>query len=86
VWFNPGDNRYYLAESARQNLGVIDAGTLTGFEVESGIGAHSVAADQTTNHIFVPMNALDPACGGTFGCIAVYTSVNLENKGKSRAF
>jgi DNA-binding beta-propeller fold protein YncE len=86
VWFNPGDNHYYLAESARQNLGVIDAATLTGFEVESGIGAHSVAADQSTNHIFVPINALDPACGGANGCIAVYTSVNLENKGKSRAF
>jgi hypothetical protein len=86
VWYNPGDNHYYLAESARQNLGVIDAGTLTGYEVESGLGAHSVAADQTTNHIFVPMNALDPACGGSNGCIAVYASVNLENKGKSRAF
>ncbi len=86
VWFNPGDNRYYLAESARQMLGVIDAATMTGYEVESGLGAHSVAADQTTNHIFVPINALDPACGGVNGCIAVFTSVTLENKGKSRNF
>jgi len=86
VWFNPGDNHYYLAESARQNLGVIDAGTLAGYEVESGLGAHSVAADQSSNHVFVPINALDPACGGIQGCIAVYTSVNLENMGKSRNF
>ena len=86
MWFNPGDNHYYLAESASQNLGVIDAGTLTGYEVESGVGAHSVAADQSSNHIFVPMSALDPACPGGNGCIAVYTSVTLENMGKSRAF
>ena len=86
VWFNPGDNHYYLAESARQNLGVIDAGTLVGYEVESGLGAHSVAADQSSNHVFVPINALDPACGGVQGCIAVFTSVNLENMGKSRNF
>src|SRR5260370_33522960 len=85
VWFNPGDNHYYLAESARQNLGVIDAGTLAGSEVESGVGAHSVAADQTGNHIFVPINALHPACGGTYACIALYSSVTLENKGKPRA-
>jgi len=86
VWFNPGDNNYYLAESARQMLGVIDAATMTGYEVESGLGAHSVAADQTTNHIFVPISALDPSCPGPNGCIAVFTSVNLENKGKSRNF
>jgi hypothetical protein len=86
VWFNPGDNNYYLAESARQNLGVINAGTLTGYEIQSGVGAHSVAADQSSNHIFVPISAVDPACPGTNGCIAVYSSVNLENKGKSRTF
>ena len=62
------------------------AGTLVGYEVESGVGAHSVAADPATNHIFVPISALDPACPGTNGCIAVYTSVNFENKGRSRAF
>lgn len=84
VWFNPGDNRYYLADSAAQNLGVIDAGSLTGWNVQSGVGAHSVAADQASNHVFVPIAAGDPACPNS--CIAVYTSANLENKGKSRAF
>jgi DNA-binding beta-propeller fold protein YncE len=83
VWYNPGDNRYYLAESALQNLGVIDAGTLTTVgEVESGIGAHSVAADFSSNHIFVPVAGPDPACPN--GCIAVFSSVNLDNNGLPR--
>jgi hypothetical protein len=85
VWYNPGDNRYYLASSATQNLGVIDAGTLTMVaNIQSGIGAHSVAADQTSNHIFVPIAGPDPACPN--GCIAVYSTSNMENVGKSRAF
>ncbi|MCA1645727.1 MAG: cytochrome C nitrite reductase [Chloroflexi bacterium] len=84
VWFNPGDNRYYLAQTAAQNLGIIDAATLTVVsQVQSGVGAHSVAADPATNHIFVPVSALDPAC--PHGCIAVYSTVNLENHGRSRA-
>ena len=83
VWFNPGDNRYYLAESGLQNLGIIDAATLTFVaEVESGLGAHSVAADLATNHIFVPVAGPDPACPD--GCIAVFSSVNLDNHGLPR--
>jgi len=80
VWYNPGDNRYYLGESAYQNLGIIDAGSLSVVgEVQSGVGAHSVAADMSSNHIFVPIAGPDPAC--PTGCVAVYTSVNLENNG-----
>src|SRR5207302_5427114 len=83
VWFNPGDNRYYLAETALQNLGIIDAMNLaSATEVESGIGAHSVAADMATNHIFVPIAGPDPACPN--GCIAVYSSVNLDNNSMVR--
>jgi len=83
VWFNPGDNRYYLGESAPQNLGIIDAVTLTVVgEVQSGVGAHSVAADLGNNHIFVPIAGPDPACPN--GCIAVFSSVNLDNNGLSR--
>ena len=74
VWYNPGENRYYLAENAAQSLGVIDAGTLTFIEnVETGLGAHSVAADAINNHIFVPIATPDPACPN--GCIAVFASV-----------
>jgi DNA-binding beta-propeller fold protein YncE len=83
VWYNPGDNRYYLAETSFQNLGVIDAGSLTALgEVQSGVGAHSVAADLASNHIFVPVAAPDPACPN--GCIAMYSSANLDNNGLSR--
>jgi hypothetical protein len=83
VWFNPGDNRYYLAESAFQNLGIIDATNLTFVaEVQSGLGAHSVAADLHTNHVFVPVAGPDPACPS--GCIAVYSNVVTDNNGLSR--
>jgi hypothetical protein len=80
VWFNPGENRYYLAENAPQALGVIDAQTLAFVEnVQTGVGAHSVAADSTNNHIFVPIAAPDPACPDS--CIAVYASVNGDGNG-----
>jgi DNA-binding beta-propeller fold protein YncE len=83
VWFNPGDNRYYLAESAFQNMGVIDATSLSFLaELQSGIGAHSVAADLASNHVFVPVAAPDPSC--PTGCIAVYSTVNRDNNGLSR--
>src|SRR5579859_1820610 len=84
VWFNPGDNRYYLGESAFQNLGIIDATTLSAVgEVQAGIASHSVAADLASNHIFVPI-APDPAC--PTGCILVYSSVNMDMNGKPRTF
>ena len=59
VWFNPGDDRYYLA--ARNNpsgpvLGVIDAESnelVT--RVTTAYNAHSVAVNQHNNHIFVPL-------------------------------
>jgi DNA-binding beta-propeller fold protein YncE len=82
VWFNPGDNHYYLAETSSQNLGVIDAVTLTGSKVQSGPGAHSVAADQALNHIFVPIATPDPSCPN--GCIAVYANVAADMHGVSR--
>ena len=86
MWFNPGDNRYYLAESPStspsQNLGVIDAATFASSLVQSGVGAHSVAADQALNHVFVPIAAPDPACPN--GCIGVYAAVADDMRGVSR--
>jgi DNA-binding beta-propeller fold protein YncE len=83
VWYNAGDNRYYMAETGFQNLGVIDASTLTTIsEVQSGLGAHSVAADLFSNRIFVPVAGPDPACPS--GCIAVYSTATLENNGMQR--
>jgi hypothetical protein len=61
VWYNPGDNKYYLAARdlpAGAAMGVIDAGTnewLVNFP--TGTNAHSIAVDPSTNHAFVPFQA-----------------------------
>lgn len=59
VWFNRGDNHYYLA--ARTNpggpvLGVVDAESNRVIaKVTSSVNAHSVAANRHNNHVFVPL-------------------------------
>jgi len=76
VWYNPGDNRYYLAARDMPTgavMGVIDAKTnlwLANFPTNSN--SHSVSVDPSTNHAFVPMQP------GTIcttqsanGCVAV---------------
>jgi hypothetical protein len=78
VWYNPGDNKYYLA--ARDMLpypvmGVIDAKTnlwLTNLQVNTN--AHSIAVDPNTNHVFMPQQA-GAICGSvaSAGCIDVIT-------------
>jgi DNA-binding beta-propeller fold protein YncE len=83
VWFNPGENRYYTAGRSAQTLGIVDANTNAFVEnVESGVGAHSVAADAGNNHIFVPIAGPDPACPN--GCIAVFASVKGDRAGMPR--
>ena len=78
-WYNPGDNKYYLA--ARDMLpspvlGVIDAGKRQWLQnVPTNGNAHSVAADPINNHIFVPL----PAGGNCQsqaldGCVGVFAS------------
>ncbi|HEX2711253.1 MAG TPA: hypothetical protein VHM88_03385 [Candidatus Acidoferrales bacterium] len=77
--YNSTDNRYYVAARDMPRgavLGVIDAGTNTWLQnVPTGSNAHSVAADPTTNHIFVPLQPA-PSCRAfaVFGCIAVYAA------------
>jgi hypothetical protein len=77
IWFNPGDNNYYLAARDMPGgavLGVIDAKTNIWLQnVATNSNSHSVAVDPSSNHIFVPMQA------GTIcttqsanGCIAVF--------------
>ncbi len=61
TWYNPTDNRYYLA--ARDMLptavmGVIDAGTNQWLaNMPTGSNAHSISVDPNTNHVFVPFQA-----------------------------
>ena len=64
VWFNPRDERYYLA--ARDNpsgpvLGVIDAEDNTFVtSVSTAFNSHSVAVNERNNHIFVPLTRPRP--------------------------
>jgi len=77
TWYNPGDNRYYLAARDMPNgpvMGVIDAATNIWLEnVTTNANSHSIAVDSTNNHAFVPLQA-----GGictsqsSNGCIGVY--------------
>jgi hypothetical protein len=77
VWYNPGDNKYYLAARDMPNgpvLGVIDAATNTWLvNVTTNANSHSVSADASNNHVFVPLQA-----GGictsqsSNGCIGVF--------------
>lgn len=75
VWFNRGDDRYYLA--ARNNpggpvLGIVDAETNAWIQnVPTSPNSHSVAADPRSNQVYVPLTA-----GSTspcvHGCIGVF--------------
>ncbi|HEV8048410.1 MAG TPA: hypothetical protein VGP35_11800 [Terriglobales bacterium] len=77
VWYNSGDNRYYLAARDMPNgpvMGVIDAKTNLWLEnVTTNSNSHSIAVDSSNNHAFVPLQA-----GGictsqsSNGCIGVY--------------
>jgi hypothetical protein len=76
IWYNSGDNRYYLAARDMPTgpvMGVIDAATNTWLQnITTNTNSHSIAVDPTTNHAFVPMQA-----GGicttqsSNGCVAV---------------
>ena len=77
VWYNPGDNKYYLAARDMPNgpvMGVIDAATNTWLvNVPTNANSHSIAVDPSNNHAFVPMQS-----GGicttqsSNGCVGVF--------------
>jgi hypothetical protein len=79
VWFNPGDNRYYLAARDMPTgpvLGVLDAvGRQWLQNVPSNTNSHSVAVDASNNRVFVPSQA-GAACGtqSANGCVLVYAA------------
>ena len=55
IWFNPGDNNFYLGISGPPaQLGVVDADNDHVVAVLTGKGGHSVAAYAANNHIFDP--------------------------------
>jgi YVTN family beta-propeller protein len=73
VWYDSGTNKYYTASRGQPGgpvLGVIDAKTNKWIEnVPTAPGAHSVAADSKTKHVFVPLTA-NPNCQKS--CVGVY--------------
>jgi hypothetical protein len=73
VWYNAGDDHYYLAAAGMTGgpvLGVIHAEVLEWIEnIPTGVNAHSVAADRRTNRVFVPVG---PEPGFPQGGIAVF--------------
>jgi hypothetical protein len=77
TWYNPGDNKYYLAARDMPNgavMGVIDAGTNQWLaNVPTGSNAHSISVDPSTNHAFVPLQA-GAGCTtqSSNGCVGVY--------------
>lgn len=77
VWYNSGDNRYYLAARDMPSgpvMGVIDAKTNQWLvNVGTGSNSHSISVDSGLNHVFVPLQA-GPRCTtqSANGCVAVY--------------
>jgi DNA-binding beta-propeller fold protein YncE len=73
VWYDSGAHKYYTASRGQPGgpvLGVIDAKTNQWIEnVPTADGAHSVAADSKTQHVFVPLTA-NASCPKS--CIGVY--------------
>jgi hypothetical protein len=72
VWFNEGDNRYYLGASKAIKpagsalgsgavLGVVDGTSVLVETIPQSSGSHSVAADSKRNLIFVPQIWTRPA-------------------------
>ena len=97
VWYNPGDNHYFLAGSnhtlpttpptANPILGVVDQSgdgdkDNEDASVVTAAGSHSVAVDPVKNQVYVPGNNAATAtalCGGSTGCIAVFTAANDDS-------
>ena len=77
AWYNPTDNRYYLAARDMPNgpvMGVIDAGRKLWLQnVTTGSNSHSIAVDPVTNHAFVPLQAGGQCTSqSSNGCVGVY--------------
>jgi len=68
VWYNPGDDCYYLAARGMTGgsvLGIIDAGKLRWVEnIPTSPDSHSVAADPLNNQVFVPASPTEERPNG----------------------
>jgi hypothetical protein len=77
IWYNPGDNKYYLAARDMPTgpaMGVIDAATNTWLvNITTNSNSHSIAVDPNNNHVFVPLQP-GGICGPLTGpgCVGVF--------------
>jgi len=101
VWYNPGNNHYFLAGS-NHNLALPTPGPILGVADQrpdtinedaspaTAAGSHSVAVDPVFNQVYVPgNNAATSICHSGNGCIAVFMSANHDDGicgGKETAF
>jgi hypothetical protein len=78
TWYNPTDNKYYLAARDMPTgavMGVIDAGTNQWLaNMPTGSNAHSISVDPSTNDVFMPFQAgticTTQSANGCIGVIA----------------
>jgi hypothetical protein len=86
LWYNFGDNQYFLAGDV---LGVVDAASATA-DAGATTSTHSVAAEPFSNHVYTPINNAAPLtnlCHGAnasvanaAGCILVYGATGKDDK------
>jgi hypothetical protein len=77
IWYNPGDNRYYVAARDFPTgpvMGVIDAGSKLWLQnVNTNANSHSIAVDAGNNHAFVPLQSGGICTTQTSnGCVGVF--------------
>ena len=79
VWYNPGNDIYLLGASNNPSgpmLGIVSAYTNQLIQtIPTNTSSHSVAADSTTNQLYVPIRPGAPGYGSacaSVGCIAVF--------------
>lgn len=76
VWYNPGDDRYYIAAQGNQGgpiLAAVAARPPYGVAIApTQAFAHSVAADPSTGRVYVPFAPQPRTSACQFGCIAIF--------------
>jgi DNA-binding beta-propeller fold protein YncE len=84
VWYNAGDNRYYVAAEANSGGPIVAAigadehhAVLT---TNTQSWAHSIAVDANSNRVFVPFAPKPSDSKCRYGCIAVFSVQNTDSK------
>jgi hypothetical protein len=57
VWYSPGSNRFYGADTVGGTLAVLDGNGASLFSTPTAAGSHSVAVESVNDHVFIPQSA-----------------------------